>query len=212
MKRFSILLAFLFVPASPLAAQEGKVDDAWIEKVAALAPKEQAQAVGDKLKELNFKMPATVSFKEEEGKIVEFSFVGAGVKDITPLKALKHVKKLSFASGPPTSELDKERPEDLSNIAHMPLVELNIRYSKVKDLKPLGQMQLVLLDCGETPVASLAPIKGMPMETLDCTRTAITTFASLKALPLKSLTASYVQVNDLKPLKDLPITTLHLWA
>src|SRR6202043_265227 len=100
----------------------------------AMKPAEQARAVTDKLRDLNFKLPETSSFKAEEDKIVEFTCLGNGVKDITPLAALKHVRILNLDGTQPVSETDKERVKDLAPLQGMPLVELHIRWSHVTDL------------------------------------------------------------------------------
>src|SRR5947209_7713420 len=91
-----------FVAAGFAVAQEpAKVDQAWLDKVAALKPKEQSAAIADKLRELNFKLPTAVTYKEEEDKITEFAFLGNGVRDIAPIVVLKHLKKLNIAGTVP---------------------------------------------------------------------------------------------------------------
>jgi hypothetical protein len=133
--------SFLFVllaPSAALAQEPRKVDQEWLARVAELKPAEQAKAVGDKLQELNFKMPEGVKFVVANGAISEFSFLGNGVRDITPLAALKHLKKLSFAGTPPQSEVDKPRVEDLTALKEMKLESLNMAWCKVKDLAPLN--------------------------------------------------------------------------
>src|SRR5437660_1425515 len=92
--KHTLALAILLLSSSLAFAQEPKVDQTWLDKVAGLKPKEQSEAIADKLRELNFKMPAAVTFKEEDGKITEFTFLGNGVRDVTPLVVLKHLKKL----------------------------------------------------------------------------------------------------------------------
>src|SRR5262245_25546389 len=227
MRRFAFtILTFCTFCIAPVAAQDLKVDKEWIDKVSELKPKEQSAAIHAKLQELNLKHPDGVSFKTENDKITEYTFVGNGVGDISPLIVLKHLTKLNIGGTPPTSETDKVRVDKLDVLKGMPLVELNIAWHKVKDLAPLKGMQLKSINCNNNPVFSLSPLEGMPLETvscvnadinslgplkgaplksLDCSGTKVMTFAPLKGAPLTSLSANYTQVVDLRPLKEMQL-------
>src|SRR5258708_1784646 len=142
MKNF--IAVFVLFPIVPLtaSAQGEKLDKAWLDEVAALKPAEQAKAIGAKLRQLNIQFAGGVNFKAEDDRIVEFSFLGNGVKEIAPLVVLKHVKKLNFSGTPPSSEADRERVRDIAVLKGMPLVELYMRWCVVKDLTPLKGMAL----------------------------------------------------------------------
>ena len=159
---YMLLLASSFTWSQ--AEKKEPVDSAWIEKVAALNAKEQVKEVVAKLHEINFKLPESHTVKIEDDKVIEFAFSGNGLREIGPLAAFKHLRKLSFAGTPPTSELDKERVRDLKALIGLPLVELNMSWSLVKDLSPLKGMKLTVFDCSSSPVESLVPIKGAPLE------------------------------------------------
>src|SRR5205085_9795128 len=108
--------------AAAEAQEKRKVDDAWVEKVSALKPAEQSKAIGDKLRELNrFEKPDKVTLVADGDKIVEFSFDSSGVMDISPLKVLKHLRKLHANGYPPASETDKDRITDISVLKGVPL-------------------------------------------------------------------------------------------
>ena len=220
------VLVFCTLSAVRLPAQELKVDKEWIDKISELKPKEQSAAIRDKLQELNLKHPTTVSFKTEDDKITEYTFLGNGVGDISPLIVLKHLTKLNIGGTPPTSETDKVRVDKLDVLKGMPLVELNIAWHKVKDLSPLKGMQLKSINCNNNPVFSLGPLEGMPLEsvacvnaeinslgplkgaplkTLDCSGTKVMSFAPLKGAPLTSVTANYTQIADVRPLKEMQL-------
>src|ERR1043166_6355573 len=83
------LSAFIILASTlPLAAQDLKVDKECIDKVSDLKPKEQSAAISEKLQELNLKHPERVTYKVEDGKITEYTFLGNGVGDISPLIVL----------------------------------------------------------------------------------------------------------------------------
>src|ERR1043166_9621853 len=164
--------------------EKKKVDEAWVEKVSALKPDEQSKAIAAKLHELNrFEKPDKVTFVAEEGKIVEFTFDSSGVMDITPLKVLKHLRKLNANGYQPASETDKDRITDLSVLKGMPLVEVRINWAKVTDLSPLRGMQLKAVDLMACPIETLAPLEGMPLEYVNAYSTKISTLLPLKGAP-----------------------------
>ena len=78
MKTTLAVLCLFLASSTALAQESKKVDQAWLAKVAELKPVEQAKTTADKLQELNFKLPASVHFVAEDGKLVHFSFNGSG--------------------------------------------------------------------------------------------------------------------------------------
>jgi len=82
----------------------------------------------------------------------------------------------------------------------------------VTDLSPLAGMPLVQLDLRGTPVTALAPLRGMPLKELYLTLcTGITDLSPLEGMPLEFLYLSGCKnVTDLRPLKGMPLTRLGL--
>ena len=106
------------------------------------------------------------------------------MRDITPLAALKHLKKLSFAGTQPQSEVDKPRVEDLTPLKDMKLESLNMAWCKVKDLSLLKGMPLKVIDCTACPgVFTLTPLKGMAMEVVNAGKTSIITLDAAQGRP-----------------------------
>src|SRR6266550_6566668 len=102
----AMLVLLLGFPLHVAIAQE-KVDKSWLDEVAALKPAEQAKAVEAKLRMLNIQFRGGVRFRAEDDNVVEFGFLGNGVKNIGPLAVFKHLTKLNFNGTPPASENDK---------------------------------------------------------------------------------------------------------
>src|SRR5687767_4122547 len=134
---YALLLGCSLLSATFGQETKEKLEPAWLEMTAALKPAEQAKAIHEKLKDFNFLRPASVTFKAEGDKIVEFGFNGGGIEDIRPLVVLKHVRKLNISGSAPQSETDKERVKEISVVKDMPLIEMYMAWSKVTDLSPL---------------------------------------------------------------------------
>jgi len=83
---------------------------------------------------------------------------------------------------------------------------------EVTDLSPLAGMPLVELDLGRTPVTDLSPLTGMPLRSLTLPLCkSITDLSPLKGMPLEFLYLSGCKnVVDLRPLKGMPLKRLSL--
>ena len=62
-----------------------------------MPPAQQVTQVMARLKELNPQFDGKETHKIENGAVTELAFSTVGIADITPLKALKWLKKLSIA-------------------------------------------------------------------------------------------------------------------
>ena len=86
-----------------LLQDEKAINAEWLAKVAAMPPAEQSTLVAAKLRELNPPFDEKVAFKADGNKLTEYVFSGNGVEDITPLAALKHLRRLVFSGTQPMS-------------------------------------------------------------------------------------------------------------
>jgi hypothetical protein len=132
-------------------------DKVWLESVAALKPQEQVKAVVDRLRELNPEFQGNVTPKFDADSVTELHFNTSKVANISPLKALKNLKRLT-ANVP---DSDQGQLADLSPLKGLPLEALNIRGNRqIVDLSPLEGMPLTDLylghDVGAERPAALA--------------------------------------------------------
>lgn len=137
---------------------------------AALSPLAQLRQVMAQLKELNPGFDGRETHRFEDGALTELSFSSAAVTDISPLRLLTDLRKLSCRGTPAKRTL-----RDLSPLAELPLTELDIRDTGVSDLSPLTRVPLKELRCDVMVVANkqaavllmdkqmLKKINGMPV-------------------------------------------------
>jgi len=195
--------------------------DPFPKEVAALPPAQQIARVVAKLKELNPVFDGKETHKIENGVVTELTLSTIGVTDISPLKALPHLKRLTLASASPTqkgalSDLSplKSLPLtwlycqnnpicDLTPLRDMPLTVLSAGFTQVSDLSPLAGMKLTVLSCDNTPVGDLSPLAGMPLTTLWCNNTKATDLSPLANLPLKDLRCDFVPARDAATLRGI---------
>ncbi|MBM3891924.1 MAG: hypothetical protein FJ388_22650, partial [Verrucomicrobia bacterium] len=180
-------------------------DDAFIKKVAGLPADQQLAAVVAKLKELNPNFDGKEAHKIEGGAVTEFGTSSVGVTDITPLKALKWLKKLSIA---PATLNQKGALSDLSALQGMPLTGLWCQNNPISDLSPLRGMPLTVLSVGGTQVTELSPLAGMKLTVLSVNDTAVSDLAPLDGMPLTVLWCNNTKVTDLSRLSAMPLVEL----
>lgn len=161
MKRTTSTILILSLVASALVAFAADT---------ASSPLEQLRQVVGKLKQLNPDFDGRETHRFEDGALVELSFCSAGVTDLSPLRALTDLRKLSCRGLPAKRTL-----RDLTPIQEMMLSELDIRDTGVTDLTPLTKMPLKELRCDVMVVANkeaarllvdkqmLEKINGMPV-------------------------------------------------
>ncbi len=211
--------------AETLLAFETPGFDQWVQEVAVLPAEKQVEAVARKLQELNPGFDGKVTHKVDYGVATELRIVCDNVTDISPVRALAGLKKLSCYSDPATGKLADLSPlqgmslttlachgtqvSDLSPLREVPLLTtLYCGKTLVSDLSPLKGMSLNVLTCNVTEVSDLSPLQGMKLNALVCTNTLVADLSPLKGMPLWQLHCSATKVTDLSPLKDMPLTDL----
>ena len=156
--------------------------------VAALPADKQIEAVAKKLEELNPGFDGKVTGysvqgtpKIENGLVTEFGFATNNVTDISPVRALVGLKKLTCGG-------------------------VSGGQGKLSDLSPLAGMPLTDLECGHTQVADLSPLKGLKLTVLNCADTNVSDLSPLNGMPLVKLTLDGTQVDDLSPLEGMKLS------
>jgi Leucine-rich repeat (LRR) protein len=200
--------------------------EAWVKDVAALPGEEQVKAVVRKLQDLNPGFDGKLeNSRVENGVVTELAFVTDDITDISPVRALKNLARLSCVARGQRSKLS-----DVSPLRGMSLSYLNLSGSPATDLAPLAGMPLtylVLNSCADledlapvrglaldsllipgTKVGDLSPLKGMPLVHLECQRTPVRDLSPLKGMELVVLDCTSTQIADLSPLQGMPLTAL----
>ncbi len=121
---------------------------------AGVSPLVQLREVMAKLKELNPEFDGREMHRFEGGMLTELSFSSAGVKDISPLRVLTDLRKLSCRGTP-----QKRTLSDLSPLQGMMLTELDVRDTGVSDLSPLKSMPLKELRCDLSVAANKESVR-----------------------------------------------------
>ncbi|MEW6357346.1 MAG: ATPase, T2SS/T4P/T4SS family [Planctomycetota bacterium] len=182
--------------AEQIQNQQSKIQndqDAFVKEVAALPPEEQVQRVVAKLEELNPGFdPATTEIKHkiEDGQVTELVFRSTEVADISPIRALAHLRGLTCGGVPlPGGRCIQSRLADLTPLSGLPLVRLDCAFSHVNDLSPLSGMRLERLYIQGTRITDLSPLRGMPLSRLRCEGVGS-------------------RISDFSPIRDCPLTDL----
>jgi hypothetical protein len=195
---------------------------AWERAVAALPADVQVKAVSARLKQLNPGFDGQVTETIKDGVVKGLTFSVAEVTDISPVRALTHLKDLRCTQGKlidlsPLKGLKLTllavsctQVSDLSPLQGMPLTELYLNgCARLEDIRPLKGLKLATLSVNYTPVSDLSPLQGMPLTTLDlaaCPQ--VRDLTPLKGLKLAVFIVSDAQMSDLSPLQDMPLTEL----
>jgi serine/threonine protein kinase/Leucine-rich repeat (LRR) protein len=188
------------------------VADDWMKAVAAMRPDRQLKAVMDKLKALNpgFDGKETHVFEADGDAVIELHFCTDKVADISPVRALTSLQKLTCAG----TENRKIEPQGklygLGALKGLKLTWLDCSFNgQLTSLGPLKGMPLIELHCNVTKVSNLSALEGMPLEILniEC-QSLISDLSPLAHTRLRSLAVWYNRVRDLSPLKGLPLERL----
>jgi serine/threonine protein kinase/Leucine-rich repeat (LRR) protein len=208
------------------------VDHAWIKAVQAMPPQKQVEAVAAKLKDLNPDFDEkTWKPKIENGEVRELKFSADAVSDISPVRALVHLRSLECRGtllqppAPPKGKIANLAPlrgmsleillcsgnpiADLSPLQGMPLTYLSIHHTAVTDLTPLKGLRLKHVNVASSRVSDLAPLTGMPLEEVICCWSLVADLSPLKGMQLTQLNCQGTAVTDLSLLKDMPLAVLH---
>ncbi|MCX6906991.1 MAG: DUF1080 domain-containing protein [Verrucomicrobia bacterium] len=195
-----------FARGAPAAQfTSGGAADAFTKEVAVLPAEQQVARVVAKLKELNPKFDGKETHKVEAGAVTELAISTTGVTDITPVRALKQLKKLTVA---PWALNQKGSLADLSALKELPLAWLYCQNNPVSDLSPLRGLPLTVLGCGGTQVSDLSPLAGMKLTVLSVNDTSVSDLSPLNGMPLTVLWCNNTWVADFTPLKGLPLQEL----
>jgi hypothetical protein len=204
----------------------------WIKDVAALPAELQAEAVSQKLVELNpgfdgklTDISGTRTPKIENGVVTQVGFLVDNVTDISPVRAFAELTHLNCSRSrngnsilsdlAPLKGMDlfyfviqSRNVRDLTPLAGMPLNTLNCQHCSIKDLSPLRAMPLRNLILSETKVADLSPLNGMKLNYLYINGTRVKDVSVLKGMPLRLLRLDATRMSDLSPLQGMPLTNL----
>ncbi len=100
-----------------------------------------------------------------------------------------------------TLDLSDTAVADLSPLAGMPLVELNLsNCARIHDLGSLKGLKLESLKLDRTSVTDLAPLKGMELENLSIVGTPVMDLSALDGSPLRSLDCADTSITDFSAL------------
>jgi serine/threonine protein kinase len=176
----------------------------FVEAVQNLPPLERVEHVMAKLRELNPEFDGKEKYTVEDEMVTELSFSSAGVRNLWPLCALKHLRVLRCAG----DGAAKRRSEliDLAPLAELrELEELDCSWTGVADLQPLAKLPLKVLNCSNTRVQNLAPIHDLALTELNIASTAVFDLSPLKGRPLTMFHFERTRARDLSPLRDAPL-------
>ena len=171
------------------------IDDAWLKQVATMTAEQQVAAVAAKLKELNEGFDGKVTPTIQDGVVTELQFLTDNVTDISPIRALRGLNKLTCSG----SSAGKGSLSDLTPLKGMKLTRLVCDGTNVSDLSPLKDMKLTALYCNRTQVEDLSPLKDMRLTILWFDGAPVSDLTPLKSLPLTSLLCAATKVTDLSP-------------
>ncbi len=178
----------------------------WMKAVAALPAGKQVEAVAKKLQDLNPGFDGINSVKTANGVVTEFQFATDTVTDISPVRTLPGLRKLTCSG----SGQSRGILSDLSPLKGMSLTLLDCSDTRVSDLSPLHGMPLAFCACGTTKVTDLSPLKGMPLEQLWCGSSPVSDLSPLHGMPLQVLACDNTHVSDLSPLQGMNIEVIYL--
>ena len=213
-----------------LQVKQAEDFDAWLKRVASLPAKSRAEAVLEKICELNpdFQpLPGRYGYEIAESEVVQVRFFGAdNLRNLSPLRALPTLTSVRFnhcfqlEDISPLKEMDQLQEleifqtnvSDLTPLKGKPITRLMIGYSYVNDLRPLEGMKLEYLDAHASHITSLKPLAGMPLTTLMLYGTKVDDLSPLKGMKLKVLNLYGTPVKDLSPLAGMPIELLRIGA
>jgi hypothetical protein len=151
------------------AAHKEGLDSAYLQDVASAPAEQQVQRVVTKLKELNTGYDGKVTYKIEDGQVVEFEVHAAALAHVSPIRALSRLTHLDLG-GPPlkSGRVGRCLLSDLTPLEGLPLAYLDVSHTQASDLASLRGMPLVTLFCHSARVVDLSPLKDVPLKELQC--------------------------------------------
>jgi eukaryotic-like serine/threonine-protein kinase len=188
-------------PAEPAPLKESPFS-AWLQHVADLSGEEQAQAVADKLRELNPGFDGKFGPRYVGGRVVEYHFFTDEVTDISPVRALPELEILVCRGSAPS----RGRLVDLSPVRTLrSLVYLDCSANQIQDLQPLKGLALRELVVWANPVSDISAVRTLPLTMFDIDYTYVSDLTPLRGMPLMRLQVKARYIADLSPLEGLPL-------
>jgi serine/threonine protein kinase/Leucine-rich repeat (LRR) protein len=187
--------------------------ETWCKVVRGLPPADQVVRVAQRLKEANAGFDGKVESTIENGVVVGVSLSADTVADLSPVRALPGLRRLTCRG----MDMTKAKLADLWPLRSLPLTQLTLDSTRVTDLRPLAKtnlsaltlrgflvddlsalhdLPLVELRLVDTKVADLTSLAGMPVQVFECRKTPLRDLQALKEWPLEEL------VCDFKPRRD----------
>ena len=160
--------------------------EAWSERLKGLPADQVPDALAARLRERNPGFDGKIEPTLEDGKFVGLSLEADQLADISPVRAVTGLQKLSYAGSWPKS-------------------------GRLTDLAPLRGMKLTHLSLFHTPVSDLSPLRGMPLTDVMFSNTDVADLSALRGAKLTSLQFNYAASVDLSPVRDAGLTRLMLW-
>lgn len=195
-------------PPAPVQREAWKPSpeqQAFFDHVATLPADKQAQAVADKLAEVNPGFGGKYSFTELKQQVVYFRVDTTQISDIWPLRALDSLTMVECYGG------SMGKLTSLAPLAGMNLTKLRCNNNPISDLSPLEGMPLELLNCSQTNVEDLTPLRGLPLRAVIfrfCPK--LKDLSPLQGMKLVSVTLESTPVADLTPLAGMPLESLNI--
>lgn len=160
-------------PADPFAA-----------RIAALKPDDRAEAVVQRLKELNPGFDGRYRSRVAEGEVRNLAFATDDVTDISPLKAVPHLWSIAATPSPG-------------------------RRGKLRDLDPLtGHWELSSVEFADNPIDDLTPLAGKPLVAALLTNTKVSDLTPFRGGTVRVIHLNNCPIRDLSPLQGLKLTEL----
>jgi eukaryotic-like serine/threonine-protein kinase len=180
--------------------------DADVQRFAGMPATDQVEEVRRELKKRNPEFDGTLTQSIEDDVVTGLQFNTDHVADISPVRALRHLRSLDIHGTPPRKGL----LSDLSPLQGMLLNRLDCSYTQVTELNPLRGMPLTILYCNYTPMSDLSPLEGVALVNLGIASTRVSNLSPLMGMKLQNLMATGIPAKDLTPLRGMPLKGLDL--
>jgi Leucine-rich repeat (LRR) protein len=178
--------------------------DQWFPKAMALPEDEKAQAVAEKLKELNPRFDGKTFPTYTEGKLNVIQFFTDNVTDIEPIRILTNLERLTIRG----TAMGNGKLFDLEPLRELPIVFLECGFNDLSDLSALQGMKVQVLLCRGTRVRDVSPVRELPVFYFDCTSTAVADLSPLTGMGISNLHIRDTKIRDFSTLTKLNLRVL----
>ncbi len=148
--------------------------------------------------------PESVSFTVGDDGSICLQIASDGVRDLSPVAALKELKALRLLA-----RAESKPVVDLRPLTGLGLTELRIEGYAVKDMSPLNGIKLNRLAMVGIPAVSLMAIEGMPLTELDLSKSDIRDLTAVRGMRLERLWIPDTKVASLSLLVGMPLRELY---